>query len=141
MTDPQAGTGPETVTREELTAFCVRHKDYGVPTADAIWDDIAAHREPEYEPGGLYRDARGDPWLYEPEAKAADPGGSWAECPWLKPGSAGAFSRGTPKRPLRKLVPVPSRDAIYATLANVEWPGNCDQLTGRIVRLLEGSDD
>jgi hypothetical protein len=45
------------------------------------------------------------------------------------------------ERPLRRLVPAPARDAIYATLADGVERETCDQLTDRIMRLLEGGTD
>ena len=69
-----------------------------------LFERARRHREPEYEAGEMYRDADGINWLYAPE-RDENRDGSWADCPWLKPGDRGAFSLNSPIRPLCKLVP------------------------------------
>jgi len=119
---------PEAITEAELAdAFCRNGANGGKAAsvlAAEIFAFVSSSREPEYEPGAMYRDANGDLWLYEPGASDAKPG-SWAECPWLKPGSAGAFSLGSPERPLRRLVPEGSREA--AVVLVTEWRGLGEQ--------------
>lgn len=87
----------ETVTRDEL-AGAWKRLHFDESCLPAMLADIEAHREAEYVPGSVYQDAAGGVWVYVP--RADDSG-----CCWLKPGEAGVWSRGTPVRPLRRLVP------------------------------------
>lgn len=98
------------ITREELTAFCVRHKDYGVPTADAIWDDIQAHREPEYEPDEVYVSALNVKYYRQAQYEDGRV--------WLDIQSGEEVRHGVPARPLRKLTPEGSQDAEITKLQN-----------------------
>lgn len=105
----------DTITRDELAAaldglrITRGETDLGLfvgnprAFAEALFDRAARNREPEYEPGAVYLDADGTVWQYTPD-RPENQGTSWADCPWLKPGSAGAYSLNTPKRPLRRLV-------------------------------------
>jgi hypothetical protein len=112
VTPIHAPEGAESITEDELEQYfqrvqSVRNVMGGASLEAArIVRDIKAHREPEYEPGRIYQDASRQPFYRCPD-------GSWLWLPESKP-----FSDHTPNRPLRKLVPEPSRDAIYATLAN-----------------------
>lgn len=101
-------TTPETITRDELAealrGLKITPEDENTfypAVADAIFEKAKRNREPEYEPGAMYQDADGKFWLYSPDR----PEVHWADCPWVHPGSAGAYSLNSPERPLRKLVP------------------------------------
>ena len=65
--------------------------------AARIVRDIKAHREPEYEPGEMYRDAAGETWKFGQLRMPQEP------C-WFKPGADRAYAFKVPVRPLRKLV-------------------------------------
>jgi hypothetical protein len=128
---PGPGRTGDTITRDELTAFCVRHRDYGVPTAGAIWDDILAHREPEYEPGEIYRDAIGNRWQRTHDGKS------------LAPGSSADHEHGYPARPLRRLVPEgPKVDHGQILAELTQWTnlprGEAIYLAWRICKLIGG---
>jgi hypothetical protein len=115
-----SGTAPEgaieTITERELEEYFQRRQSernvMGGASLEAarIVRDIKAHREPRYEPDAMYRDADGTNWLYAPGLAEAREG-SWADCPWLKPGDKGAYSLNSPARPLRKLIPEGSQAA------------------------------
>jgi hypothetical protein len=121
---------PETITDLELEQYFQRRQAernvMGGASSEAarIVQDILAHREPEFVPGAMYRDADGTNWLYAPGLAVAREG-SWADCPWLKPGDHGAFSLGSPARPLRRLVPEGSHEAAATLVA--EWRGLGEQ--------------
>lgn len=128
------GQSPESITEAELAEalreIAGRNQADLVPvacppqTARAIFGIIQDRREPKYEQGRMYQDANGRIWLYQPERNYAD-AGSWADCPWLKPGDAAAYSLNSPKRPLCKLVPEGSplseheRDLVHADLGKL----------------------
>jgi hypothetical protein len=142
---------PESVTVDELTAAlcavehpCGGRNDCASCRGKAIslLSHVMSLREPEYEPGETYRDAKGEDWRYEPSASAEKPG-SWAECPWLKLGSAGVFSVGTPDRPLRKLVPLPTREDLVPVLVEsiAHDVSGYEGQAQRVLKLLEGASD
>jgi hypothetical protein len=145
------GTAPEAITRDELAdalaALRITPEDENTfypAVADAIFMKVRRSREPGYEPGEMYRDADGGFWLYQPERNYAC-SGSWADCPWLKPGDGAAYSLNSPKLPLRRLVPEHAHPDSAAILAGIiAWTSESNQykvLAERICKLLEGSDD
>jgi hypothetical protein len=135
------GAIPERITRGELRAAIDRlgwyeprgpEKGSSTHPADRIIRDVERHREPRHEPGA-YEDSEGNLHVRVPGLNA-----------WLRvmdDGTTEVRPDDWVERPLRKLVPAPSRDAIYATLANGAARDNVDQLTDRICKLLEGSDE
>jgi hypothetical protein len=138
VTGVPAAEGAESITRDELRAAVGRLGWYvqrGEPSthpADRIIRDVERHREPRHEPGA-YEDSDGNLHVRVPGLNA-----------WLRvmdDGTTEVRPDDWVERPLRKLVPAPSRDAIYATLANGAARDNVDQLTDRICKLLEGSDE
>jgi hypothetical protein len=139
---------PESITRDELEAYYKRMTHAGGEltegAADRVFANILAHREPEYEPGAMYRDADGKIWLYLPERNYAC-AGSWADCPWLKPGDAASYSLNSPKRPLHRLVPEAPRPSEADVLAViVAWTNESNlyqNLAYRMCRLFGASDD
>lgn len=104
----------EGITEAELRAaidrlgWYVQHEP-GIPSsahpADRIIRDVERHREPEYEPGGAYVDARGDNYLRSSI-------GDWVDRSGTR--HVGAF----PARPLRKLVPESRTAMVLATKLN-----------------------
>lgn len=98
---------PETITRDELaealSRFLREHRAEVVVmespegAAAALVADIAAHREPEYEPGEIYQDAGGVQFYRLCEFEDGRP--------WLDIEADEAVRHATPVRPLRKLVP------------------------------------
>lgn len=130
---PGPGRTGDTITRDELTAFCVRHRDYGVPTAGAIWDDILAHREPEYERGQFYQDATGTVFF-----RVLGCGDGWSTMPEGKP-----YPHDYPRRPLRRLVPEgPKVDHGQILAELTQWTnlprGEAIDLAWRICKLIGG---
>jgi hypothetical protein len=127
----------ESITREELAdamrGLKITPEDENTfypAVADAIFAAAQRNREPEYEPGEIYQSGDGRRWEFY-----SDEDGQRG---WLLPGQVAKYGFDFPSRPLRRLVPAPSRDAIYATLALGIERENADQLTGRICQLLEG---
>lgn len=95
----------ESITGAELRAaidrlgWNVQHEP-GIPSsthpADRIIRDVERHREPEYEPGGVYQDADGDVFKYCNELAG--------DTPWL--GFTGElYAHGHVSQPLHKMVP------------------------------------
>lgn len=133
---------PQSITEAELAEALAElgvrtgNRDCFFPAlAESIFGRVAAHREPGYEPGGIYLSPDGFRYM----RLDGPPSGCWMEL--HANGSTSHRGDGRPERPLRKLVPAPSRDAIYATLANGAARDNVDQLTDRICKLLEGGSD
>lgn len=129
----------ETITRDELAAYYMLNGASSPAVAEEAaagafaWAAGQREPEPEYEPGVMYQDAAGQFWLYEPPPRtAANVAGSWLECPWLKPGSAGAFSAGAPEQPLRRLVPE-QEDAEGSAEWCIAWGGeDANDCAGRL---------
>ena len=122
----------ETITADELTWVLSRHGSH--LDATALIGEIRDRRDCGYEQGVMYQDPEGNVWQFDyPLA----PG----EAFWLRPGIERTFTVGVPRRPLRRLVPLPARDDIYGTLALGIGRESADELTDRIVRLLEGTDE
>lgn len=93
----------DTITVGELVEAMQRRykfleKRQAAAKAYKIMADIWEHREPEYEPGGVYIDAYGEVWRFLPEA--GQPCGNV----WQMFGTAVRAPYETPKRPLFKLV-------------------------------------
>jgi hypothetical protein len=96
-------------------------------------------RSRRYEPGEMYQDEAGVNWEYatpEPDS----------QCCWMRPGSAGVFSRGYPEGRVRRLVPEGSQaakvhaDAILEAIR--ESARACETSEGlarRITRLVGGA--
>lgn len=103
--------------------------------ADRIIRDIERHREPEYEPGGIYQDAAGHRYLRKPYA---------TDLPWLLIGRDGLVVErveSVPARPLRKLVPLPPvADLELLVASQPAWIGEKD-LAAALHKLLEGGSD
>lgn len=111
----------ETITRDELAAYYRRHDSSSLASeasaamADRIIADIEAHREPEYEPGTAYQDARGDVYLRSSI-------GDWVDRSGTRHGHT------FPLRPLRRLVPAGSEAAkpvTHGQIVNVLAAGGC----------------
>lgn len=148
------GQAPANITEAELAEalreIAGRNQADLVPvacppqTARAIFGIIQDRREPKYEQGRMYQDANGRIWLYQPERNYAN-AGSWADCPWLKPGDAAAYSLNSPKHPLRKMVPEhahPDEAAILAEI--VAWADSgyvFKDLADRICKLIGAGDE
>ena len=138
----------ESITRDELADYFRRHDssslaaESSVAMAASIFANVAANREPEYEPGEIYEDASGHRYLRKPYA---------TDLPWLLIGGAGLVVErveGVPVRPLRKLVPEGSQSAevwwssVLAALIAAEKHGeDMGQTAHRICKLLEGGSD
>jgi hypothetical protein len=84
----------------------------GGKMAASLVADVLAHREPEYEPGEAYADARGDKYLRSSSGGWVDYSTTW-------------HPHELPQRPLRKLVPEGSREAAAVLVA--EWRGLGEQ--------------
>ena len=123
---------PEAITEVELD-WVLRYHDSGL-TAQGLIREIKNHcREPEYEPGGVYQDANGAPWVYSPRRDAT--------APWLKPGGEGSWSTPTPKRPLRRLVPLPAREDLLTALEeSIVLEHGYEGQASRVLALLEGRE-
>jgi len=109
----------DTITREELAAYCGRlARDRGsYLSADEIWKDIQDCREPEYEPGAIYQDPAGRAWFRVRRDDLS--GASWRCCE-----SGSIYSHDVPERPLLKMtagsavrLPV-SRSEVIDTLSD-----------------------
>lgn len=88
----------ETITRDELDWVLKRHG--GRLNAAELMDEIEANRDStQYEAGGVYQDPEGSLWVFDRALGDDSPH-------WLRPGIAGPFEYVTPRRPLRRLVPV-----------------------------------
>ena len=127
---------PEAITEAELD-WVLRFHSSGL-TAQGLIREIKDHyREPEYEPGEVYRDADGATWEYRPDSDGI--------CPWLKPGGEGRWSTPTPRRPLRRLVPEGSEATARKTvdrgqIINILAAGGahtCEWLSGKADRICE----
>jgi hypothetical protein len=130
----------DSITPDELRAAIDRLGYYvdrhATHPAERIIRDVECHREPEYEPGGLYQDAIGQPFYRCPD-------GRWIWLPEGKP-----FSDHTPNRPLRKLVAEGSqaarlsRDAVIRDLrAAQRFEEDVEQTADRICKLLAAGDE
>jgi hypothetical protein len=86
----------ETITRDELVAFYMRDGAESESSAAGYAAEAfawaASQREPEYEPGSAWQDARGDIYLRSSI-------GDWVDY------SGTRHPGGFPRRPLRRLVP------------------------------------
>lgn len=134
-------SGDETITREELAAYYRRrefsaewHKPEEV--AQIVFEDIKAHREPEYERGQIYEDTTGRRFF-----RLLGDGTGWSSVPEGTP-----YTGDYPLRPLRKLVPEGSLaaklsyEAVLDALARgMDYEEDYTQLAGRIVKLLDGT--
>ena len=119
---------PGTITEAELADYLEsvngQRRDSAEDLAKGALRYALRNREPDYEPGVMYRDADGTSWLFAPgQAEARE--GSWRDCPWLKPGDHAAYSLSSPKQPLRKLVPEGQHEQAAALVA--EWRGLGEQ--------------
>jgi hypothetical protein len=81
--------------------------------AAEIFEEARLNREPEFKSGEIYRDADGANWEYQP------PPFGHPKCCWRRPGSEAAWSTGTPRRPLRRLVPEAGRSDLEAKLDRI----------------------
>lgn len=130
MTGDTARTITEDELAEALRELKIGREDENTfypAVAGAVFAAVERSREPEYEPGAMYHDPEGRLYLRT--------AGGWL---WLD-----RLGAGEPRPddwvelPLRKLVPAPDRDVIYATLADGIERESVDLLADRIVRLLE----
>ena len=105
MTGP---VDPESITEAELAAAFGRLPLPGLydggKMAASLVADVLAHREPEYEPGGIYLSPDGCRYM----RLDGPPSGCWMEL--HANGSTSHRGDGRPERPLRKLVPEGPRD-------------------------------
>lgn len=136
-------TEPETITRDELAealrGLKITPEDENTfypAVADAIFGKVQRNREPEYEPGSIYRDPEGRIYLRTNT-------GGWL---WLDPVGAGEPRPDDwVERPLRKLVPggldetVIERGAVAAVIAKgILGNESSDVIIHRIGQLLDG---
>jgi hypothetical protein len=85
-------TDTDTVTVKELLENAPKA---GIVNIRGLLQLISEHREPEYEPGVVVKDAKARIWL---------------RCPgrtWLLPGSAVTYPDSSPKRPLFRMTEMP----------------------------------
>jgi hypothetical protein len=147
---------PKAVTRDELAAFYRRSSNSGDrhdnayvsavaaaadELADRILADALAHREPEYEPGKIYEDARGD--AYCRLIPGAPGNGQWA---WTNCRTDLRVGEEIPDRPLRKLVPegLPRNEWSYyevrdTIVAGLDMGHSTEQIASDICKLLDGT--
>lgn len=130
---------PETITRDELAealrGLKITPEDENTfypAMAEAIFGKVRRNREPEYEPGEAYVDARGDNYLRSETGGWVDYSTTW-------------HPHGGPKCPLRKLVPegsdetVIERSAVAAVIAKgILGDESSDVIIHRIGQLLDG---
>ena len=131
----------ETITRDELAEALARLKitpedenTFYPAVAGAIFEQVLAQREPEYEPGAVYECARGDVWQFTRGA-------------WETPGVSGPVPFGVPERPLCKLVREGSQaarlsyaDVLAAIGMGMEHEEDYTQLAARVCKLLEAAE-
>lgn len=103
---------PESITEAELATYYEQRGDVLDPkaAASAAFGVIGATREPEYEPGEIYRDVHGDVFKYCNELAG--------DTPWL--GFTGElYEPSHPAKPLRKMVPEGQHEQAAVLVA--EW--------------------
>jgi hypothetical protein len=107
----------------------------GGKMAASLVADVLAHREPEYEPGEAYADARGDKYLRSSSGGWVDYSTTW-------------HPHELPQRPLRKLVPEgpqsakPSHfDVLAEIVTGLGRDETGKQLADRICMLMGASDE
>lgn len=103
--------------------------------AAEILGHVLAGREPEYKPGETYEDDAGDRFMRLSEP----PGGCWME---LRANCSTALrGEDSPYRPLRKLVPLPDRDALITVLGETGTGDRWARVADKILALMEGGND